>query len=87
MEENLGRGLLLLLLVLLLLVLLLLLEEGGRPQPLLLLFRAERGLWIRSTAGITLALNRKVENEKTRSRPLMKARMREKNYILGHGRD
>ena len=51
-------------LILFFLVLLLLLEEGRRPQPLLLLLRAQRGLWIRGTARITLALKRKVENEK-----------------------
>ena len=62
-EKKLGRRLLLLLLILFFLVLLLLLEEGRRPQPLLLLLRAQRGLWIRGTARITLALKRKVENE------------------------
>ena len=74
-EEELGRRLLLLLFVLLLLVLLLLLEEGGRPQPLLLL-RAERGFWIRSTACITLALNRKVENQKE----ILHSRPEERNW-------
>ena len=63
-KKKLGRRLLLLLLILFFLVLLLLLEEGRRPQPLLLLLRAQRGLWIRGTARITLALKRKVENEK-----------------------
>ena len=63
-KKKLGRSLLLLLLILFFLVLLLLLEEGRRPQPLLLLLRAQRGLWIRGTARITLALKRKVENEK-----------------------
>ena len=61
-KKKLGRSLLLLLLILFFLVLLLLLEEGRRPQPLLLLLRAQRGLWIRSTARITLTLKRKVEN-------------------------
>ena len=72
--EELGRRLLLLLLVLLLLVLFLLLEEGGRPQPLLLLLWAECRFWVRSTAGITLTLKRKVENEKNilHSRPKQK---------------
>ena len=62
-KKRLGRRLLFLLLVLFFLVLLLLLEEGGRSQTLLLLLRAHRRLWIRCTARITLALEKKVEKK------------------------